>query len=98
MPRPRICRRIRFMPDVTYFKPAGVRMTELEETILNVEEYEAVRLIDLENTEQNKAAAQMNISQPTLSRLLKSGRKKLAEAIVKGKAIKIQGGSFKFSK
>ena len=98
MPRPRICRRIRFMPEVTYFKPAGIRMTELEETILSVEEYEAVRLIDLENTEQNKAAEEMKISQPTLSRLLKSGRKKLAEAIVKGKAIKIQGGNFEFLK
>ena len=98
MPRPRICRRVRFRPGVTYFKPAGVRMTELDETILSVDEYEAVRLVDLEGIEQSKAGGQMKISQPTLSRLLKSGRKKLAEAIVKGKAIRIQGGSFKFSK
>ena len=98
MPRPRICRRVRFRPGVTYFKPAGVRMTELDETILSVDEYEAVRLVDLEGIEQSKAGEQMKISQPTLSRLLKSGRKKLAEAIVKGKAIRIQGGSFKFSK
>ena len=98
MPRPRICRRVRFRPGVTYFKPAGVRMTELDETILSIDEYEAVRLVDLEGIEQSKAGEQMKISQPTLSRLLKNGRKKLAEAIVKGKAIRIQGGSFKFSK
>ena len=98
MPRPRICRRVRFKPNVTYFKPAGVRITDLDETILTIDEYETVRLIDLENVEQNKAAEQMKISQPTLSRLLKSGRKKIAEAIIKGKAIRIQGGNFKFEK
>lgn len=93
--RPRICRRIRLMPNITYFKPAGVRIVDLDEVVLTIDEYEAVRLIDLEGIEQNKAANQMNISQPTLSRLLKSGRKKLAEAIIKGKAIKIQGGTYK---
>lgn len=97
MPRPRICRRVRFKPNVTYFKPAGVRMINLDEIILTIDEYEAVRLIDLNEIEQGKAAKEMKISQPTLSRLLKSGRKKLAEAIIKGKAIKIEGGSFKFS-
>lgn len=95
MPRPRIRRRISFMPEVTYFKPAGVRMTDLDEVVLTVDEYEAVKLIDLEGIEQSKAGQQMKISQPTLSRLLKSARKKLSEAIIKGKAIKIQGGNYK---
>ena len=49
MPRPRICRRVRFRPNVTYFKPAGVRMVDLNEIILTIDEYEAVRLIDLES-------------------------------------------------
>lgn len=96
MPRPRICRKIRFKPEVTYFKPAGIRMIDLEETILTFDEYEAIRLIDLESTEQNEAGKMMNISQPTLSRLLKSARKKISEAIVKGKAIKIDGGDYRF--
>jgi len=96
MVRPRICRRIRFKPGVTYFKPAGIRMIELEEVILAFDEYEAIRLIDLENTEQGKAGKMMKISQPTLSRLLKSARKKLSEAIVKGKAIRIEGGNYRF--
>ena len=58
---------------------------------------EAVRMVDLEEKDQKIVAKKMKISQPTLSRLLKSGRKKLADAIVKGKAIKIQGGNFKMA-
>jgi len=95
MPRPRRIRRISFMPEVTYFKPAGVTMASLNETILTIEEYEAIRLIDLEGVEQSKAGKKMNISQPTLSRLLKSARKKISDAIINGKAIKIQGGTYK---
>ena len=98
MPRPRRCRRIFFEPDVTYFKPAGVRMYHLEEIILTLDELEAIRLIDIEETEQGKAAKQMEISQPTLSRLLKSARKKIADALINGKAIKVEGGNYKFMK
>lgn len=96
MPRPRICRRIFSKPHTTYFKPAGVRVRDLNEVILTFEEHEALKLIDLESIEQNKAANMMNISQPTLSRILKSARKKVSEAIVKGKAIKIEGGDYQF--
>lgn len=95
--RPRICRRVKVIPGVTYFKPAGIRRAELEEIVLTLDEYEAIRLVDLEGTEQISAGKQMKISQPTLSRLLKSARKKISEAIVKGKAIKIQGGMYKMS-
>jgi len=95
MPRPRIRRRIRFMPGVTYFKPAGITMASLNEVILTVEEYEAIRLIDFKEAEQTKAGKKMKISQPTLSRLLKSARKKISDAIINGKAIRIQGGTYK---
>ena len=95
MPRPRIRRRIRFMPEVTYFKPAGIPMANLEESILTLEEYEAIRLVDLKEIPQSKAGKQMKISQPTLSRLLKSARKKISKAIIQGKAIKIKGGTYK---
>ena len=98
MPRPRICRRVRFRPNSTYFKPAGVRIVDLVETILSFEESEAIRLIDFEETSQDKAAKQMEISQPTLSRLLKSARKKISDSIINGKAIKIQGGNYKMVK
>ncbi len=96
--RPRICRRIGFKPNVTYFKPAGVRMINLEETVLSFDELEAIRLVDLEEIEQGEAGKKMDISQPTLSRLLKSARKKISDAIVKGKAIKIEGGNCLFRK
>ncbi|MCF7910272.1 DUF134 domain-containing protein [Candidatus Pacearchaeota archaeon] len=96
--RPRRCRRIRGIPKICYFKPAGIRLKELDEIILNFEEYEAVRLIDFEEVGQIEAGKKMGISQPTLSRLLKIARKKLTQAIVKGKAIRIQGGNYEVFK
>ena len=96
--RPRRCRRIFYKPHSTYFKPQGIPMRDLEETILGFDEAEAVRLVDLEEQEQTKVAKKMQISQPTLSRLLKSGRKKIADAIISGKAIKIHGGDFELRK
>ncbi len=89
MPRPCRRRRVRGRPNSSYFKPAGKRVIELEETILTMPEFEAIRLIDLKEIPQEEAAKKMEISQPTLSRILKSGRKKLADAIINGKAIKI---------
>lgn len=95
MPRPRLCRIVSFQPNVTYFKPAGIRLVELEESILTVDEFEAVRLKDLEGLEQEECAKRMNISQPTFHRLVLSARKKIADAIVNGKAIRIEGGIYK---
>ena len=85
-----------FQPSITYFKPAGVRLVELEETVLTVDEFEAVRLNDLEEIEQAEAAKKMDISQPTFHRLIVSARKKMADAIVNGKAIRIEGGDYQF--
>ena len=98
MPRPRRLRRIHAEPNITYFKPAGIRMTELEDSVLTVDEFEAVRLKDLQQMDQEEAAKKMNISQPTFHRLVLTARKKVADAIVNGKAIKIQGGNFKIIK
>ena len=95
MVRPRRTRRIFFQPEVTYFKPAGVPMIHLKETILSFDELEAMRFVDSEGMEQSNAGKKMKISQSTLSRLLRNGRKKLADAIINGQAIKIQGGNFK---
>jgi len=90
MPRPCIRRRIRGRPNSSYFKPAGIRMIDLDETILTMPEFESIRLIDFLEIPQEKAAEQMQISQPTLSRILKSARKKLSDSIINGKAIKIE--------
>jgi len=90
MPRPCIKRRVQGRPNSSYFKPAGIKITELEETLLTLSEFETIRLIDLEETPQEQASNKMQISQPTLSRILKSARKKIADSIINGKAIKIE--------
>lgn len=96
MPRPRRLRRVCSRPGVTYFKPAGIRMTELGEVILSIDELEAIRLKDHEGLEQTRAARKMNISQPTFQRLYESARGKIAEALVEGKALRIEGGPCRF--
>jgi len=65
-------------------------MTELEESSLDISEFEAIRLIDFKRIPQNEAAKKMKISQPTFSRILNIGREKIADAIVNGKAIRIE--------
>jgi predicted DNA-binding protein (UPF0251 family) len=89
MPRPRLRRRIRGRPCVNYFKPAGQRIVNLDEIILNKAEFEALRLKDFKGLSQSECAKEMNISQPTFHRILLSAREKTSEAIIKGKAIKI---------
>lgn len=94
MPRPRICRKVGLQPNITCFKPVGIPVRELEQSIITVDEFEAVRLKDLLGFEQEEAAKKMGISQPTFHRLILSARRKIADAIVNGKAIKIEGGIF----
>jgi predicted DNA-binding protein (UPF0251 family) len=95
MPRPIKCRRVGFEPNVTYFKPAGVPMRELTEVTLTVEELEALKLKDSKGMSETSAAKTMDISQPTFNRLINSAHKKVAEALSKGTAIKIEGGTYK---
>ena len=97
MPRPRLTRKVFSEPEVTYFKPAGIRMAGLKEVTIKVEEFEAVRLKDMEEIEQERAAEKMGISQPTFHRLLISARKKIADSLVNGKAIRIEGGNFELT-
>ncbi len=89
MPRPLRCRRILFNPSVTYYKPAGIPIRALEEVELRMDEVEALRLCDLLGLKQDEAAEKMKISQPTFNRILSNARKKIADAIINGKAIKI---------
>jgi len=91
MPRPCKRRRIRGRPNSSYFKPAGIRMIELEEIVLTREEFEAIKLKDSLGLEQKKCAEKMEISQPTFHRLISSARGKIGKAIVEGKAIRIGG-------
>jgi predicted DNA-binding protein (UPF0251 family) len=97
MGRRQLWRKVSSIPQVTYFKPAGLRMAGLQEIRLLVEEAEAVRLKDLEGLEQEECAAKMNISRSTFSRLLDSARQKIADALLNGKAIRIEGGNFEMA-
>ena len=97
MPRPFKCRRVAFRPGVTYFKPAGIPLSELEEVIISVEEAEALRLKELEGLEQEQGAEKMNVSRPTFQRVLAAARQKIADALLNGKAIRIEGGNFEFT-
>ena len=94
MTRPFKCRRVTTIPGVTYFKPAGIPLRLLEEIHLSVEEAEAIRLKDMKGLEQEEAAEIMNISRPTFQRVLSSARKKVADALLNGKAIRIGGGNY----
>ena len=89
MPRPRLCRRIRFNPKITYFKPQGVPMRYLEVVELTTEEVEALRLKNIKGLDQTKAAKKMKTSQSTFQRILSSADKKVSQALIQGKAIKI---------
>jgi predicted DNA-binding protein (UPF0251 family) len=89
MPRPKLCRRIGFNPKTRYFKPQGIPLCCLEEVELSLEEMEAIRLKNVQGLEQTEAALKMKTSQSTFQRILASAYKKIAEALVEGKAIKI---------
>lgn len=89
MVRPISPRRLKFNPEVLYFKPRGVPMKLLEEVALLPDELEAIKLHDMDELDQITAAKKMKVSQPTFGRILDKAYKKLAEAIIKGKAIRI---------
>jgi len=97
MGRPLLWRRVNFIPPITYFKPAGVPLTALQEVCLSVEEAEAIRLKDLEGLEQEKCAERMSVSRSTFARVLASARQKMADALLNGKAIRIEGGNFEMA-
>ena len=92
MVRPRLCRRIKFNPEVNYFEPQGIPVRCLEVVQMSLEEMEALRLKNLEGLEQTQAAQKMNTSQSTFARILASAHQKIADALINGKAIRIEQG------
>jgi predicted DNA-binding protein (UPF0251 family) len=93
MSRPIKCRRIYCNPDYTYFKPRGIPLNELEEIQLTLDEVEAIRLADKEGLYQEDAASKMKISRQTFGNILNSAHKKIAEFLIEGKVLKIEGGN-----
>ena len=82
------------MPKVASFIPENLSKTGLERVSLGIDEYEVVRLIDLENLDQIGCANRMNISRATVARMYKEARNKIADALVNGKRLAIEGGTF----
>ena len=88
-PRPRI---VRHWPDAVYYKPQGVPLRVLAEVVLGFDELEALRLADREGLSQEEVGRQMNVSRATAGRILAQARLKVADALVTGKALRIEGG------
>ena len=94
MPRPRKWRRVCRMPRVDAFGPAG-EPGQTEAVILRVDEYEVIRLMDWEGFDQDRCANQMGVARSTIQRIYESARKKLADFLVNGKPLRIEGGDYR---
>ena len=90
MSRPKKERCIRCQPNALYFKPRGIPLIQLEEVGLSLDELESIRLADYEGLYHEQAAEKMKISRPTFGRILGEARRKLAEVLVEGKALRIE--------
>jgi len=92
MARPCRCRRVFGRPPWSLFQPAGESWETVGQIVLTLDELEALRLADLEGLYQEQAAERMNVSRQTFGRIVESARKKVAQALVEGKALRIEGG------
>jgi predicted DNA-binding protein (UPF0251 family) len=97
MPRPCKCRQVSFQPGVSYFKPRAIPLDQLEEVVLTLDEFESVRLADMEGMYQEDAAEQMHISRQTFGNIVSSAHTKIADALVNAKAIRIEGGVYQMA-
>ncbi|MDD5011937.1 MAG: DUF134 domain-containing protein [Phycisphaerae bacterium] len=93
MARPQCCRRVSLKPAASMFKPCGIPLRHLEEIIITLDEFEALRLADFEGLYQEEAAERMGVSRPTFGRIIEAARKKVADSLINGKALKIEGGT-----
>ena len=95
MPRPRKWRKVCCLPESNRFGPLNTLINQEHFVIMSVDEYETIRLIDLEGFTQEECADQMNIARTTVQRIYNDARKKLAESLVNGKVLRIEGGDYK---
>ncbi|MBN1941406.1 MAG: DUF134 domain-containing protein [Candidatus Diapherotrites archaeon] len=98
MVRPKKNRFVEAEPETTYFKPRAIPLSELEEVCLSIEEIEALKLKFLNELEQEEAAKKMQVSRTTFWRIFSSAGKKISDALINGKAIKIEGGTYKITR
>ncbi len=93
MPRPELCRQINVKPVFNAFKPLGISSEGLEKVVLQLDELEAVRWVDLLGRYQEEAAVKLGVSRQTLGNILEEARRKITDALVNGKMLAIEGGS-----
>ncbi len=93
MPRPKKCRKVCQMPQTREFRPAGDGGCGTA-VILNVDEYESIRLIDLQGFSQEECSSYMQVARTTVQTIYTSARKKLAQALVEGRPLRIEGGDY----
>jgi len=96
VPRPQKPRWIGFDPPNIMFIPRAVPFPVGAQTLLTVDELEALRLADVKGMSQEGAAAKMNVSRATFGRIVAQARKKVADALIHGKSIGIQGGAVRY--
>jgi len=95
MVRPKKERLVGFNPKINYFKPRGIPVLDLEEVCLTIDERESIRLADLEDMSHEAAGRQMGVSRATFGRIVQRARKVIADAIINGKAVRVEGGNYK---
>ena len=94
MARPQKDRIVAFNPNVSYFKPRGIPLLELDEVGLTVDEREAIRLADLQGLSHEEAGKLMGVSRATFGRIVQRARYAVADALINGKAINVEGGNY----
>jgi len=95
MVRPQKSRKVAFNPEISYFKPRGIPMFDLEEVRLTVDQREAIRLSDLLGMSHEDAGRHMGVSRATFGRIVQRARQAVADALINGKAINVEGGNYK---
>src|SRR5210317_1975534 len=98
MVRPKKDRLVAFNPKINYFKPRGIPVLDLDEVCLTVDEREAIRLADLLGLSHAEAGERMGVSRATFGRIVQRARKVIADAIINGKAVRVEGGNYQLIK
>ncbi|MFA7673762.1 MAG: DUF134 domain-containing protein [Clostridia bacterium] len=94
MPRPIKWRKVCSLPDNNRFGPLDSPADMTDTVNMTIDEYETIRLIDLDGLTQEESASQMNISRTTVQGIYDGARRKLAESLVNGKVLRIEGGEY----
>ncbi len=94
MARPRKWRRVCDLPEHNCFGPLNMHINKDHFVIMSIDEYESIRLIDLEGMTQEECSQRMHVARTTVQRIYSDARKKLAESIVEGKMLRIEGGDY----